>query len=183
MDRRRGFVVDDNPALGPGAFFATKNVGASAATLVGQKKATAVAVREQGTEKFAKVLRFMYTVPTPVQEILNTWIAVPKPNYSFKKVLYTRRNIEGEHIAELKDNLEAVIKTNCVSLTVGQRCADWFVLRQFRVTGTNAGLMLLSSDTARSALGIAGSGQDKTLEDWFKVCMTAGFPLRGLQRP
>ncbi|PXF39476.1 hypothetical protein BWQ96_03185 [Gracilariopsis chorda] len=59
LDQRRGFVVEDNPQLGPEAFLVTKNVGASGASVVGQKKISAVAVQEQGTEKFAKVLRFM----------------------------------------------------------------------------------------------------------------------------
>lgn len=38
FDRPRRFVVEDHPTLGPGAFFAKKTVGASAATAVGQKK-------------------------------------------------------------------------------------------------------------------------------------------------
>lgn len=38
----------------------------------------AIAVRERGTDKFSKVLRFMYTVSAGIQEALNTWIAVPK---------------------------------------------------------------------------------------------------------
>lgn len=68
-----------------------------------------MAVHEQGTEKFEMVLIFMYFVLTSVQEGMSTWITVPKPNYSLDKVIYTTRNIEGEHIANLKKNMENVI--------------------------------------------------------------------------
>ncbi|PXF45277.1 hypothetical protein BWQ96_04976 [Gracilariopsis chorda] len=150
--------------------------------VLGQKKDTAVDVCEQVTEKFANILRFMYTFPTSLQERLNKWIAVAKRSYSLQNVLYTRRRIDGEQVSNLRTNVEQVIGSICVPLTVEKRCADWFVLRQFRVVGTEFGLMLLSSEMAQSALGIAGSRQEKTLEDWFKLFMTDGFHLRGLNR-
>ncbi|PXF45213.1 hypothetical protein BWQ96_05043 [Gracilariopsis chorda] len=175
LDRRRGFVVIENPQLGPKAFFATKNIGTSGTCVVAQNKTTAMAVWSQGMEKFAKLLRFMYTVLTSLQESLNLWIAVAKPNYSLNKVLYTRRSIEGGQVSELKTKLEQVIESTCVPLTVRQRCADWFLLRQGSVTGTNDGLKLLSSETAESALGIVGSRRESTLEDWFKLSYDARF--------
>lgn len=46
--------------------------------------------------------------------------------------------------------------SRCHSLTVGQKCADWFVMRQFRVTETNAGKTILSNNNFRSCDGIHG---------------------------
>lgn len=34
---------------------------------------------------------------------------------------------------ETKDIIERSVKANCTILTTGQRCADWFILRQVRV--------------------------------------------------
>lgn len=96
----------------------TKNVRSSGASAVGQKKITAVATREQGTENFAKGLAFVYTVPTSLRELLNTWIAVSKPNYSLNNALYTQRSIEEDQVSDLKKNVEQVMGRTCVPLTV-----------------------------------------------------------------
>ena len=49
---------------------------------------------------------------------------------------------------------ESAIRASFEVVTFGQRCADWFVLRQFRVTGTNAGFVMTSSLIFRFALGL-----------------------------
>lgn len=75
LDRRKEFVVDDNPLFGPQAFFASKFIGAR---LIPRRKRrlTTVAVREYWTKRFSRVLRFRYTVPAAVRKSLNTWIPV-----------------------------------------------------------------------------------------------------------
>lgn len=42
---------------------------------------------------------------------------------------------------------------HALPLTIGQRCADWFVMRQ-RITGTIAGKILLQSSSVREILGL-----------------------------
>lgn len=91
MDFGRAFVVDENPHSVPKVFIATKSDNPPYSARVGQKKMTTIAVREQGTEKFSKFLCFMYTVPASIRDRLNTWILVPKNNYSFSKVLFTSK--------------------------------------------------------------------------------------------
>lgn len=59
LDRRRAFVVYNDPQLGSHVIIATKSYGASSSERVGKNKVTAIAVREQGNEKFKKVLRFI----------------------------------------------------------------------------------------------------------------------------
>lgn len=76
-DRRGAFSIDDEPGLGPEASFATKNLGVSGPRIE-QRKLMAIAVREHRTDKFAKVLRLMYTVLSSTYNTLNTWKAVPK---------------------------------------------------------------------------------------------------------
>jgi hypothetical protein len=52
----------------------------------------------------------------------------------------------------LKDAVERALLEKCVILTTGQRFADWFVVRQFRVTGTNASNILMSDNEVRTAI-------------------------------
>ena len=79
FDRRQAFVIDDAPDLGSECFMAFKRA-LPQGSRVGLRKMTAIAVREHGTQKFAKLIRFLYTVPTVQQESLNTCVAVPKAN-------------------------------------------------------------------------------------------------------
>lgn len=50
-------------------------------------------------------------------------------------------------------DMECRLRLSCNVRTTAQRCADWFVLRQFRVTGTIAGYTLLSHPTTLSLSG------------------------------
>ena len=76
-DRGRAFIVDDSPDLGP-AFFAMKRVRQDGSRAVSNDKMTAIAIREHGSDKFAKVIWFFYNVPRLINENLRIWIAVPK---------------------------------------------------------------------------------------------------------
>ena len=50
--------------------------------------------------------------------------------------------------------------------TIGQRCADWFLLRQFRATGTSAGQQLLLDSSTTEMLGINATEEiEAALED------------------
>lgn len=51
---------------------------------------------------------------------------------------------------KLKNDFEEKLKETTSSLTKGQRCEDWFILRQLRVTGTVAGIVLLCDSTILS---------------------------------
>jgi hypothetical protein len=118
---------------------------------------TAVAVRERGNEKHSKVLRFAYRASPPLSTAIETWVAVPGGGLT-TETLFVKRDDTGRICIPSpdsdapKDVVERVVLANCVVLTVGQRCADWFVLRQFRVTGTNAGKFLMSDNEVRTAI-------------------------------
>ena len=50
--------------------------------------------------------------------------------------------------------IELYCLNNAVALTVDRRCVDWFVLRQFRITGTVAVLLLMNNSDILLRLGI-----------------------------
>jgi hypothetical protein len=105
---------------------------------------TAVAVRERGNEKYTKVLRLADRVCDTLPIAIEMWVAVPGRGLT-TETFFVKRD-DGGRISLPFPNSEApkylvelVGLTNCVVLSVGQRCDDWFVLRQFQVTGKSAG--------------------------------------------
>ena len=72
FDRSAQFLIDDSPDAGVGVFRAVKVCGR------GQKSIhiNAFAVRQYGTAKLSKLVRFMYAVPSPIYESLQHWVAV-----------------------------------------------------------------------------------------------------------
>jgi hypothetical protein len=80
---------------------------------------------------------------------LKTWIAVPRTD-PIVHMHFSKRDDNGRIVTTSqisstnKDVVERLLLQRCSVLTIGQRCADWFILRQFRVTGTSAGDILLA---------------------------------------
>ena len=92
-------------------------------------------------------------------EEMETWIAVPKTE-PFVHLLFSVKDEAGRVLCPAADStldkeiVERPTLQNCTVLTVGHRCADWFVLRQFRVTGTTAGKLITKDDRFRRAIGL-----------------------------
>lgn len=76
--------------------------------------------------------------------------------------------------------MEDEIYTACEILTIGQRCADWFVLRKFRITRNNAGMVMLSGEEVFSAVELGEhSGKEKTRNSGsIFVLKKWGFPQK-----
>lgn len=75
------------------------------------------------------------------------WIAVAKGSILSKVLFNMGDNLRAvvhpqSPRQDQKDFVEAEVLRQGTFLTVGKRCPDWFVLRQFHVTGTNAGKTL-----------------------------------------
>lgn len=224
FDQKRAFVIDDHFESGSGVFHAVKKRR-------GCQTIQAVAVREHGTEKYAKRLCFLFAMTEPIVKLNNTWIAVPRPNvystYLFSNKLKMAVNqvddqlntedqelrastahddvlgpyddtldeiISPEHgttsmeqssvsdnthgsTCEVgaKEKMKGFLSSRCDVLSVGQRCADWFIMRQFRVAGTNAGKVLLSSNIYRRTAGVKGNGPERTLKDWDSIFVSSWF--------
>lgn len=167
IDRRQQFVVDDNPNLGNKAFYATKSIARSN---LGQRRSTAIAVREHGTEKFCKVLRFKVNAPDCISDQLKKWLAVPKENVDLKHTLFVGND------CMYQKKTEEFIKSYCSINTIGQRCADWFVQRQFKITGTTAATILSKNSMYRSTLGLPSIEDDPFSDSqWFNLFCVSWF--------
>ncbi len=65
------------------------------------------------------------------------WIATRKKTTVVKTLF-----VATKRPSETKVAMESKLKENCHPLTVGQRCADWFLMKSFRLTGTMAGAVI-----------------------------------------
>lgn len=52
--------------------------------------------------------------------------------------------------------VENVLLPRTPVVSIGQVCADWFLMRKFCITGTKSGAILLSVELIRSAAGVEG---------------------------
>lgn len=194
-DRRRAFVVHDYGGAGPASFYASRSVMPLGGRESRRGTVTAVAIREQGTKKLSNVLRFLHNVPSSISSSMESWIAVPR-TASVTRMLFSRRNDAGHLFtppassSAEKDIVERHLFQNCSVLTISQRCADWFVMRQFRVTGTNGGDILLRDATVRSLIGLPAQSpesNDMTLPQllssftrtWFSSLRSTEAMMRG----
>lgn len=75
-----------------------------------------------------------------------------------------------------RQRIEEVIKTSCTVLNLGQKCADWFILPQFRVAGTMSRNLLLADEgislrlgygPAQSTQRIASECMKELTQSWF----------------
>ena len=172
-DRENAFIIDENPKMGnlckrAEKLFKDKDTGV-------RTRVTAVALRERGTKKFAKTLRFVYSLPSSLSKLINCWVAVPR-SMSMSESLFTKRANDGTLIVppatshDKRELVESHCLNNTVVLTVDQRCADWFVLRQFHITGTVAGTILMNNPETLSHLGIKDvECHERTMAESFQL--------------
>lgn len=152
-DRRPTFVVPVDPDAGIAVYAATRKFsipvhghGADR----NKETVTALAVRERGNDKSMQLIRFLFSVPVAINEALKTWVAVPRSNEQDQSLLFTGGS---DRMIEKRSSIEGYLRQKVLVLTKGQRCADWFILRQFRITGTVSGKILLSDSLIISHLG------------------------------
>lgn len=177
FDRPIGFVIPDDAGLGPEVFDATKTIQ-STERRAGVKNVTAIAAREHGTAKYCKVLRFIFTIPDSLRESLDTWIAVSKGNKAQPlNALFGMASKERADLQHVKEKVKERLNSNCTCLTSSQKCAGWFVLRQFRVTGTNAGMLLMNDRLVLEGLGMSPSQRagGRTCRELFEELCTPWF--------
>ena len=160
FDRDAAFVIDDSPNAGMGVFCAAKVCGREQNSV----HISAVAVRHYGTAKHSKLIRFMYAVPSPTYESLQHWVTVSHTwsldghhfNYKTRegRVMMPSQSTED---GNRKKELELITQKNVKILTIAQSCADWFVLRKFRLTSTAAATLLLKCDAYRHYMSLPPS--------------------------
>lgn len=131
-ERSSTFFVGDSSEVGPASYFAKKAIKKNWRG-ERRKQVTASAVRERGTKKHSKVVRFLYSIPTSISDAIQRWVAVPRFQQKQKSVLFG----EGE-LSDTRTQLEQTIRERWEVLTCGRRCADWFIMQRFKITDTIA---------------------------------------------
>ena len=68
---------------------------------------------------------------------------------------------------------------------MGQRCADWFVLRQFLIKGTDARKMLMERGLVRACLGMKTEREEeeRTPAQWLKIFCDGWFSAKVSTEP
>ena len=159
LDRPEALVINDDASCGSDVLSAAKTLRAGDGEARSTRQVVATAMKKRPTRKFCKLIRFLYSVPPHISSAVETWIAVPKSKLT-SNLLFDNRSEGGMVVAsvisshEKKAFMESFLLQNCNVKTIGQRCADWFLLRQFRVTGTSAGQLLLLDSSTTEMLGI-----------------------------
>lgn len=68
-DRDSCFIIDDSPGIGPLSKYADKSFKYQQSTA--RQTVTAVVIRERGTNKFSKILRFAYCLPDGLSSLFH----------------------------------------------------------------------------------------------------------------
>lgn len=110
-DRRDQFVIDDNEKLSPHLFQEPKPLRSSF-NCIGERRMTAIAVRENGASKFSKALRFMHILPAFVSKDFSTWIGIPKPGMTDRRTLYSKSD------DKTIEQCETLLNAHCIPLTM-----------------------------------------------------------------
>ena len=64
IDRPRSFIIDDSVDQAPAVFCATKLLKATGPDALPRQRVSAIAIRERGTTKFSKIIRFAHNLPS-----------------------------------------------------------------------------------------------------------------------
>ena len=90
LDRLTEFVVDDIPNAGLGCARAVKTYGRGQIV----QKVVALAVRNHGNSKYAKIIRFLHAVLSPMNERLDHWVT-SHYTWDLTGYLYNYKNSKG----------------------------------------------------------------------------------------
>ena len=145
------WIVDSDEMLGAGIRIAKRNVGGY--------ELHAVAVRDIfDRNKEGLDLRFFST-----QKSTYTWVAIPKPWLAEKTCLFTKTRL-----SDKRREIEAEILRTCNALTLSQRCADWFLLKQL-VSGTMASKIVgrANDDGSPPSDDLLCQLLDQCLKSWY----------------
>lgn len=115
----------------------------SARTLFKQEE---TAVQIPNREKNSMELRCYHDLPSQLAKRLCVWLASPKPTDRTYFLFVADLN-DGD---DFKKSFEASLLERCVPLTLDQIWADWFILRQFRLTASSSLRILLPSPQVRA---------------------------------
>ena len=127
------------------------------------KQLFASIVREVFDRKSTKKsLRFFLSgsADNNIPLIGTTWVCIPLGESISNETLFYGDNWEEMEV------VQKALLQNCNPLSIGQRCADWFLMRTFHFTGTLAsGLGSLDRNVTNENLRVV---MDSLLDSWYK---------------
>lgn len=123
----------------------------------------AIAVGQYGDKSQSKVSRIFASIPKSLTAP-NSWGATPAGCQDLANTLFAPQSPTS--LDELRAMVEERLRLSCAVPTLGQRCADWFTLRQFRFTGTMVGTFLSTASALRAAFGWSANSPERPLRDW-----------------
>lgn len=103
------------------------------------------------------------------------WVYCPRSIPSQNDVFST------DSIDVLRNNILTELEQECHALTRGQRCADWFLLRKFRITATIAAKVLIHDNGIRNELGLpvpADTATQVSQAQWMEQLCEGWFSQR-----
>ena len=150
------WVVSSTEKLGSEARVAKK-------VLENGKTLYATVVRDVFDRKVdSKLIRFFSSGPMATG-LAYKWIAIRKKTTVANTLFVETRRLQGT-----KEFIESLLKQNCHPLTVGQRCADWFLMKSFRLTGTMVGVVLQKCKDVVEMDGVIQKDLiESCLDSWF----------------
>lgn len=114
----------------------------------------------------------MISIPGSGLKELDCWVAVPKSVSMDEGILFA-----GSVDLSIK-TCEESLPLFCFHLDTGQRCADWFILSQVRVTGTIGSTILQHNQDFLSYLGRGiDSARERIMAKWFSLYFDSCFSL------
>ena len=114
-----------------------------------------------------KVIRFFRTENIP-DEYINTWVAVPREGEVDEMSLFGGVGVDG-----IRDQIENHLLSYCNPLSIGQKCADWFLMKCL-ISGTIAGKIVAELDKVPIDEDVLNDDEvmrsilRKCMESWFK---------------
>lgn len=135
MDVFKEWIIDSTERLGSDVRVATKDV-----KLKGDDDSeyyvtiTAYAVCEKFDRKTATKDLLFFSTGTSTRRIVHVWVAVPGDSASSDHLFSDKT------ASDVQKQVEEKLRLKCRPLTIGQRCADWFLLKLL-LSGTNAGIV------------------------------------------
>jgi hypothetical protein len=159
-DLCKAFMLDENSMLGAEVRIAKRSVRG--------KEVFAVAVRDIFDRNAAckDIKFFVTTITKPRVTAPYTFVAVPKTGRLCPNILFS----DTRDVSDKRKMVEQLLLTNCVPLTIGQRCADWFLLRGQLLSGTIAGKLTknVDPDGPPPSEELLSRAMDDCLDSWYK---------------
>ena len=183
-----GYVSDDE-RMGDGIFAATKKYAlddGSAIEVYAHAIRRANQKADVSPRKVTQIIRMVSSsTPVPGEELSKTFVwerkKLPTALTEARSLFYNSGRVLGlPATTRNRTRVEAQLRgLGVVPLTMGQRCADWFVLRRFILTGTTAAQLATHGSDAcklvskRKQTRLADTAAfAKMCKSWFLRCAT-----------